>query len=129
MTKVLVIDDHLEIQKAIARRLAGRFDVTVKPHALDVVSDFESLGKPVVVLDVWMPEVDGITAASKLKEKHPEAPIIFISSDESPELVAKARALGAAAYVVKSRIATELVRAIEAVLEAQPEELDAPPNE
>lgn len=122
MKKVLVIDDHPETQKAIARRLAGRFDVTVKPHALHVVSDFESLGKPVVVLDVWMPEVDGLTAAAKLKEKHPDARIIFISSDETPELVAKALALGASAYVVKSRAATELVRAIEAVLAAPPNE-------
>lgn len=122
MKKVLVIDDHPEIQKAIARRLAGRYDVTTKPHALDVVSDFERLNEPIVVLDVWMPEMDGLIAATKLKEKHPEARIIFISSDESPELVSKALALGGSAYVVKSRAATELVRAIEAVLEAPPDE-------
>ena len=114
MKKILFIDDHPQIQELMSRRLRGLYDVTVRSHAANIVSDFERLDKPVVVLDVWMPKMDGFTAATLLKVKHPDARIIFLSSDESPDLIAKAYALGGCAYVVKSRAAAELVPAIEA---------------
>ena len=118
MQQVLVIDDHLQIREMTSRLLASRYDVTVKPNALDIVSDFERLNEPVVVLDIWMPQMDGFTAAAVLKDEHPEARIIFLSSDHNPGAVAKAFALGGTAFVIKTRAAVELVPAIEAALEA-----------
>lgn len=97
-----------------SRLLAGRYEVTLREDALDIVADFERLDEPVVVLDISMPKLDGFAAARILKGRHPQARIVFFSSDPSPRKIEEASAVGGCGYVIKTRAAAELVPAIEA---------------
>jgi DNA-binding NarL/FixJ family response regulator len=117
LRQVLVIDDHRQIREMTAQLLSGRFEVTVREDALSIVDDFELLEEPVVVLDISMPKLDGLSAARILKDRHPEARIVFFSSDPSPRKIAEASALGGCAYIVKTRGVADLVPAIQAAME------------
>ena len=117
MHQVLVIDDHRQIREMASRLLAGRYDVTLRADALDIVADFERLHQPVVVLDISLPTLDGFAAARLLKRRHPEAKIVFFSSDPNPRTVQEAFALGGSAYVVNTLAVAELIPAIEAAID------------
>lgn len=101
----------------MSRLLSGRFEVTLRADALSIVDDFERLGEPVVVLDISMPKLDGFSAARILKRRHPEARIVFFSSDASPGKIAEVSTLDGCDYVVKKRAEDDLVPAIEAAIE------------
>lgn len=115
-SRVLLIDDHSAVLEFVGKLLAERYEVTVRRHALDIVSDFDRLGDPVVVLDVSMPELDGIEAAKLLQARRPHARIVFLSSDSGPHQVEAAIAAGGRILINKTRAAQDLVPAIEAAL-------------
>jgi DNA-binding NarL/FixJ family response regulator len=69
----------------------------------------------VVLLDVRMPEVDGMTCLVKLRAELPNTPVIIFTAHENPTYIARAVALGAAGYLVKSATQAELIFALRQV--------------
>ena len=69
-----------------------------------------------VLLDIGMPNLDGIKAAAQIRSVAPESKILFVSQNADPEIVQAALSDGARGYVCKSEIDRELLPAIEAVL-------------
>ena len=112
MRQVLIIDDQAPVREAIARLLTDRYEVALREDALEIVQDFEKLEEPVVLLDVWMPLLNGFAAARLLKKRHPEARIVFLSSDPRPQTMERAAALGDG-FVVKTHAVDELIPAIQ----------------
>ena len=102
-------------------RMLGR-DYTVVgairdgPRAVDAVA---ILKPDVVVMDISMPEICGLDIARLLQENPPAPPVVFVTVHDDPEFMAAAQAVGAAGYVVKSRMETELKPAIELALKGQ----------
>ena len=76
------------------------------------VALFEQLDPDVIILDVSMPAMDGIEATESIRERDPDACVLILTGGTTPNDVARARRAGAAAYVTKDRIATELVAEI-----------------
>jgi DNA-binding NarL/FixJ family response regulator len=75
--------------------------------------DAESRIKPdVIVLDISMPIMDGIEAATVLRERDSKAKIVFLTMHDEPEFLQAALATGALGYVIKSRLATDLRLAV-----------------
>jgi two-component system, NarL family, nitrate/nitrite response regulator NarL len=71
-----------------------------------------------VVMDIEMPEVDGVEATQLLQEQHPDLPIVAISGHDYEERVFEIRDAGAQDYVRKSRVDEDLISALVAVLRA-----------
>jgi DNA-binding NarL/FixJ family response regulator len=69
-----------------------------------------------VVMDIEMPEVDGVEATQLLQEQHPDLPIIAISGHDYEERVFEIRDAGAQDYVRKSRVDEDLISALVALL-------------
>ena len=83
----------------------------------------------VVVMDIRMPKMDGLTALGRIKIEHPDMPVLIFSGFENPTYVARAAALDACEYLLKSAPSRELVEAVRRALNQQtpPEDVNIVP--
>ena len=115
-TSVVLVDDHRIIVDAIEKLLQREFAVVGKFD--DGKALLESVGsiKPdVIVLDISMPSVNGLTIGSELKKLLPKTKLIFLTMHTNREAVSRAFKLGASGYVLKSASVRELMDAIREV--------------
>jgi DNA-binding NarL/FixJ family response regulator len=113
--RVLIADDHRLFAEALAAILATdkRFEVVGQAHDGEKAVELAAAEKPdVVLLDISMPRLDGVEAARKIKSKRQAAAVVMLTGSDSPADVARAREAGAAAYMTKDRIASELIDSI-----------------
>jgi len=114
---VLLVDDHAMVRKGLASLLSSYEDLSLAGEADDGeigVLMYEHTKPDVVLMDMMMPHMDGITAISKIRERHPEARIIALTSFDSDDLVQRALRAGAIGYLLKNATAEELATAIRA---------------
>jgi DNA-binding NarL/FixJ family response regulator len=117
---VLLVDDNQAILDCLVKML-GR-DYTIVGALQDGLRtpDAVAILKPdVVVMDISMPEVSGLEIARLLQQTPPAPPVVFVTVHEDPEFREAARGVGAAGYVVKSTMETELRPALEVALKGQ----------
>ncbi len=111
--RVLLADDHEAMLDRVARLLATEFNVvgtvTDGQQALDAAMELEP---DVLVLDISMPVMNGIETARRLKEAGSETRIVFLTVHDDPDFAREALEAGALGYVIKQRIASDLVAAI-----------------
>jgi DNA-binding NarL/FixJ family response regulator len=84
---------------------------------LEAVQKAEALRPDVILLDIGLPKLNGIEAARQIRVIIPGSQIIFVSQESSAEVVTEALSFGARGYVLKVRAGSDLLVAIEAVLE------------
>jgi DNA-binding NarL/FixJ family response regulator len=84
---------------------------------LAAVKKAEELNPDLIVLDIGLPRLNGIEAARQILKLVPKAKIIFVTQESSDSVVQEALSLGTQGYVVKARAGSELLPAVEAVLE------------
>ena len=115
--RVLLADDHEPVLRRISA-LLHEFDVvgTVR-NGRDAVAEVQRLDPDVLVIDISMPILNGLQTACQLQSLHCRAKVVFLTIHEDKDFVAAAFSAGAAAYVVKSRMSSDLVPAIRKVLE------------
>ena len=110
---ILIADDHVLMLEGLARLLGSEFDVVgTTPNGRALLEEAERLKPDVIVLDVGMPELNGIEAARKLGKIAPSAKLVFVTQQLSREYLHAAFAAGAKAYVAKQSAASELIAAI-----------------
>ena len=113
--RVLIADDHRLFAEALEVILAGDERILVVGHASDgqeAVRLSNDLKPDVVLMDISMPVMDGIEAAHAIRETDGKACILMLTGSNSRNDVDRARQAGAAGYVTKDRIASELIDAI-----------------
>lgn len=86
---------------------------------LEAVQKAEELKPDLILLDIGLPTLDGLAAARQIRQRASESKIIFVSQESSPDVVQEALNLGARGYVAKTMVASDLLAAIEAVLEGR----------
>ncbi len=111
--RVLLADDHEAMLDRVARLVEAECNVvgtaTDGQQALDAAQD---LKPDVLVLDISMPVMNGIETAHRLKEDGAETSIVFLTVHDDPDFAREALEAGALGYVIKPRIASDLVAAI-----------------
>jgi DNA-binding NarL/FixJ family response regulator len=111
--RVLLADDHEAMLDRVAGLLATEFcvvgAVTDGQQALDAAMELEP---DVLVLDISMPVMNGIETARRLNEAGSETRIVFLTVHDDPDFVREALEVGAQSYVIKQRLASDLVAAI-----------------
>jgi DNA-binding NarL/FixJ family response regulator len=111
--RILLADDHPRFPEMAEHLLESDFEVVAKVGNGQALFEAATRLQPdIVVSDISMPILNGIDAADLLKESGCKARIIFLSVHSDPEFVRQCLLAGAFGYVIKSRIATELVPAI-----------------
>ena len=113
--RVLVVDDHTIIRKGIKAVLDLVPDVDLVGEAENgtqaVIQD-QALSPDVILMDLMMPEMDGIAATRSILSDYPEIKIIAMTSFEDEELVQGVLSAGAIGYLIKNVTADELAKAI-----------------
>ena len=115
--RIVLGDDNPAILDTVKRMLEGEFQVVAalqEPRA--VVTQVPELEPDVLVLDISMGEMNGFEITRQLRANHCHTKIIILSVHEELEFIRAAFDAGASGYVFKSRINTDLRKAIEAVL-------------
>ncbi len=109
---VLVVDDEPLFVEMIQAMLAVEAGIDVVATARDgrvAVNLASQLDPDVIVMDVSMPVMDGIDATRRIREQDPRACVLILTGGTTPIDVDRARKAGAAAYLTKDRIATDLI--------------------
>jgi|SRR5271157_623751 len=115
--RILLADDHNAILKTIASLLVPRFEIVgIVSNGAELISEAMRLQPDVVITDITMPVLNGIDAFHELREKGCTAKFIFLTVHHDAEFVNACLAEGAMGYVVKSRMNSELVPAIDGAL-------------
>lgn len=113
--KVLLVDDHCILRDGLLGLLEGQEGIEVVGQASDgteAVSEANRLVPDVVIMDVTMPGMDGISATRALSRELPATQVLMLSMHESPDIVLQALEAGARGYVSKRSAAAELVKAV-----------------
>ena len=114
--KLLVADDHEVVRCGLRSLLAGS-DVEVVGEVAtgEAAIRYTLENDPdVVLLDIRMPDGDGLTALGRIKLEKPDMPVLMLSTFDNPTYIARAVALGASGYVLKGCTRDELIQAIRA---------------
>jgi two-component system, NarL family, response regulator LiaR len=118
--RVLIADDHPLILAGIKRALeeADGFDVVAEASTGSQVLPLVSQTHPdLALLDLRMPEMDGLTCLDRIRKQHPKVKVVILSVSTDPEVVQTVLNHGAAAYVVKSVNPIDLSSALRQALE------------
>jgi DNA-binding NarL/FixJ family response regulator len=118
--RVLVVDDYERFRQLICSTLRKRPALEIVGEisdGLEAVHKAEELQPDLIVLDIGLPTLNGIEAARRIRKLSPETKILFVSQESSADVVQEALALGALGYVVKAHAGSELLAALEAILE------------
>jgi DNA-binding NarL/FixJ family response regulator len=120
--RVLLVDDHRMVREALRDALAKVPDVQVVGEAGDAGDALKQLrlqSPDVVVLDIGLPDLNGMEVAARVRDAGGHAKIVVLSAYSDKRFVAEMLRSGASAYVTKSAAGTELIRAIRAVMAGQ----------
>ena len=115
---ILLADDNTAILEVVSRMLRNRHCNVIATinSGTQVVSECSRLKPDIIVLDISMDELNGIDLARELALEGSRSKIVFLSVHEDADFVNAAMGAGGSAYVVKSRVNTDLAAAIDAVL-------------
>lgn len=118
MTTILLADDHAVVRDGLRALLEANGDMQVTGFAAngrEAVAETQRLSPDVVVMDIAMPEIDGIEATRRIVEKCPGTRVLILSMYLSAEHIYRALQAGAQGYVLKESAGDEVVEAIRAV--------------
>ncbi|MCH7752435.1 MAG: response regulator transcription factor, partial [Planctomycetes bacterium] len=120
--RLLIADDHAVVRAGLRSMVAGS-DIEIIAEASDGTQAFALAAErrpDVVLLDVRMPDTDGITCLGRLKTELPDLPVLMFSAYDNPTYIARTVALGAAGYLIKTVDPQQIVGAIRRVATGEP---------
>lgn len=118
MTKIVIIDDHQLFREGVKRILdfESTFDVVAEgDDGIDALRLYEEYSPDVILMDINMPQMNGVEATEQLISKYPEAKVIMLSIHDDESYVSHALKSGALGYMLKEMDADEIVGAIKIV--------------
>ena len=103
--KVLIVEDNPTVRKLIRRAIADlAADTVERGDGADALEAYETHRPDVVLMDVKMPRMDGLTATRQLLQRYPQARIVIVTDYDDDELRGAARESGACAYALKNNL-------------------------
>jgi DNA-binding NarL/FixJ family response regulator len=116
--RVVIADDHRLIRESLRQILSGEANIKVVgeaatgPRAIDVITQ---LKPDIVLLDIYMPEMDGFSAIQPIREKSPKTKILILTVAMDEDMVFKALKAGAKGYISKDASFSDLIKAIQTI--------------
>jgi DNA-binding NarL/FixJ family response regulator len=118
MIRALVVDDHPDVREMVALVLQDDPGIRVVAEAAngwEALEQVAAVQPDVVIMDLAMPDLDGVEATRRVVQTEDACPVVMLSISEESQNLDRSRAAGASAYVVKRRMARDLVAAIRSV--------------
>jgi two-component system invasion response regulator UvrY len=120
--RVFIADDHAIVREGLKQILAEQRDIVVAGEAengLDAIKSFRKSRCHVMLLDISMPDRNGIEVLKQIKQEHPELAVLMLSMHREDQYAIRALKAGAAGYLTKQSAPRELVTAIRQVAGGQ----------
>lgn len=120
--KVVIVDDHPMVAEGIQSILESYDDIEVLAAlktGREIVDQAQELAADVILMDLNMPEIGGLTATEMILEQSPDTRILILSMHDSPEYIASALSHGAKGYVLKDVPTEEIKTAIDTVMRGE----------
>ncbi|WP_085309138.1 response regulator transcription factor [Planktotalea arctica] len=120
--RVAIVDDHPMVTEGIQAILESYDDINVVAtcaSGADILARAEALAPDVILLDLNMPGMNGLSAMELLLEQRPQTRILVLSMHDSPEYITTALSYGAMGYVLKDVPTDEIKTAIDTVMRGQ----------
>jgi DNA-binding NarL/FixJ family response regulator len=118
--RLLIADDHTLLAEACKSLLEPEFEVVgIVDNGRSLLRLASELKPEVVIVDIAMPQLNGLDAGDQIKHLLPATKLVFMTMNMSPEIAAEAFRRGASGYVVKSSAAEELLTAIRRALRSE----------
>ncbi len=118
--RILLAEDHPQVLERVAALLQSSFDVVGTAHnGEELIAEAKRLDPDIIVSDIVMPGTNGIEAARTLHEAGSRAKFVFLTVHSEDEFIRACMAEGGMGYVVKSRMGTDLIPAINAAFSGQ----------
>ena len=121
--KVMIVDDHAIVREGLTMLLGEEADIEVVGEArngVDALSHVGRLNPDVVLMDLVMPEMDGIAATTEIRKKYPQCQVLVLTSFAEDQRVPDAIQAGAVGYLLKDILKADLLRAIHAAARGEP---------
>ena len=118
--QILIADDHGVFADGLRLLLEKRYTVVgTASDGRELVDQALRLKPDVIVVDIGMPLLNGLDAAKRVREQLPKVKLIFLTMQDNPNLAAAALELGSVAFVLKQSAGSELLTAIDEVLQGK----------
>ncbi len=120
--RILIVDDEKAVRTALGRLLATRTEWQVVGEAADgaqAVGMARELQPDIVIMDITMPQKNGLEATPEIKKALPAAEVLIFTQHDSTQMIRQAQSAGASGYLLKSQ-ANWLVAAVEAMAQHKP---------
>jgi DNA-binding NarL/FixJ family response regulator len=118
--RLLIADDHTLLAEACKNLLEPEFEVVgIVDNGRALLRMAGELRPDVVVLDIAMPQLNGLDSGDQIKHMLPRTKLVYMTVNMSPEVAAEAFRRGASGYVVKTSAAAELITAIRRALKSE----------
>lgn len=117
--RILIADDHVDFLAMVEQFIEAESDLKIVKRFRSgqaVLDEAASLDADLVILDISMPGLSGIEVASRLMARDGDTRIVFLTVHDDPDYLRSALATGASGYVVKARLATDLIPALREAL-------------
>jgi DNA-binding NarL/FixJ family response regulator len=117
--RVLIVDDSQPWRCAVCLLLKQNLDLALIcecSDGLEAVRKSEDLQPDLVLLDIGLPNLNGLEAARQVRKVSPGSRILFLTSYDDPEYLQEALRIGALGFIVKSNAASDLLPAVRAVM-------------
>jgi DNA-binding NarL/FixJ family response regulator len=119
--RLLIADDHEVVRSGLKTLLSGS-DINVVAEAAsgnEALRMAKESQPDVMLLDIRMPDGDGLSALQQIKQEHPELPVLMLSTYDNPTYVSRAVTLGASGYILKGSGREKLLQSIRAAAEGE----------
>lgn len=118
LIRVLIADDHKLFREGIKSLLKEESDIKVEVevgNGVEILQKLESQPIDIILMDIDMPQMDGITATRMVKERFPDTKVLILSSYNNLKFILEVMRAGASGYLVKDAENLDLVNAIKAL--------------
>lgn len=118
--RVLLADDHALVLEGLGKLLEDQYDLVAKVQdGRTLVREAQKLQPDVMIVDISLPQLNGLDAARQIVKLNPKAKIIFLTMHADPAYAREAFQMGASGFLLKRSAASELSQAVEAALKGQ----------
>ena len=121
--RVMIVDDHTMVRRGLATFLKVKADLELVGEASngeEALHVCERVQPDVILMDLVMPDMDGVTATRVVRERWPQVQVVALTSFQEKELVQEVLQAGAISYLLKSVSVDELAEAIRAAYAGRP---------